>query len=266
MAAYSEEQLKEVVPRCKSNSDVLRAFNLRITGGNHIILKKWLKFWEISTAHFLTPAEHARNTIKKRKPSLSAVLTVDSAYKRESLKKRLYSEGLKERKCEMCGQDENWHGKKMSLILDHINGVYNDNRFENLRVVCPNCNATLDTHCGKSSKRCRDCGERSLAEKFCSPCKENRRILAERGKVVKESSPLGSKTTRDIKWNQKPKPNQRKVVRPSYETLIKDKETLTWVAMGKKYGVSDVAIRKWFKIYEKYGDAANNLTNQLQST
>jgi hypothetical protein len=40
-------------------------------------------------------------------------------------------------------------GKKMSLILDHINGVNNDNRIENIRIVCPNCNATLDTHCGK---------------------------------------------------------------------------------------------------------------------
>jgi hypothetical protein len=37
----------------------------------------------------------------------------------------------------------------MSLILDHINGVNNDNRIENIRIVCPNCNATLDTHCGK---------------------------------------------------------------------------------------------------------------------
>jgi hypothetical protein len=36
----------------------------------------------------------------------------------------------------------------MSLIWI-INGVNNDNRIENIRIVCPNCNATLDTHCGK---------------------------------------------------------------------------------------------------------------------
>ena len=63
------------------------------------------------------------------------------------MKNRLYDEGLKERKCELCGQDENWYGKKMSLILDHINGVNNDSRIENLRILCPNCNATLPTHC-----------------------------------------------------------------------------------------------------------------------
>lgn len=70
----------------------------------------------------------------------------------QRLKNRLYKEKLKERKCELCGQDENWKGKKMSLILDHINGIHNDNRLENLRIVCPNCNATLDTHCGKNTK------------------------------------------------------------------------------------------------------------------
>ena len=39
----------------------------------------------------------------------------------------------------------------MALILDHINGVPNDNRLENLRIVCPNCAATLDTHCGRKN-------------------------------------------------------------------------------------------------------------------
>lgn len=77
---------------------------------------------------------------------MDKILIENSSYNRSSLKERLYKEGLKERKCEFCGQDENWNGKHMSLILDHINGIYNDNRLENLRIVCPNCNATLETH------------------------------------------------------------------------------------------------------------------------
>lgn len=46
----------------------------------------------------------------------------------------------------LCGRGEIWRDRFMGLILDHINGVADDNRLENLRIVCPNCNATLDTH------------------------------------------------------------------------------------------------------------------------
>ena len=34
-------------------------------------------------------------------------------------------------------------GAPHGLILDHINGVHDDHRLENLQIVCPNCAATL---------------------------------------------------------------------------------------------------------------------------
>jgi HNH endonuclease len=40
----------------------------------------------------------------------------------------------------------------MALILDHINGVRDDNRLENLRIVCPHCAATFETHCGRKTR------------------------------------------------------------------------------------------------------------------
>jgi len=40
----------------------------------------------------------------------------------------------------------------MSLILDHINGKRDDHRIENLRILCPNCAATLETHCGRKNR------------------------------------------------------------------------------------------------------------------
>lgn len=76
------------------------------------------------------------------------VLCEHSTCNRLHLKRRLYKEGLKQRRCELCGQNEVWRGRAMALILDHVNGVHDDNRLQNLRIVCPNCNATLDTHCG----------------------------------------------------------------------------------------------------------------------
>ena len=83
-----------------------------------------------------------------RSPTL---LRQGSGYDRARLKQRLYESGLKTRACEICGQTESWHGRRMALILDHINGIADDNRLENLRVVCANCAATLDTHCGPTS-------------------------------------------------------------------------------------------------------------------
>jgi 5-methylcytosine-specific restriction endonuclease McrA len=52
--------------------------------------------------------------------------------------------------CSECGCDDNWRGKKMSLILDHINGINNDNKLENLRFLCPNCDSIQDTYKGKN--------------------------------------------------------------------------------------------------------------------
>ena len=50
-----------------------------------------------------------------------------------------------EHKCSICGQEPEWQGKPLTLILDHINGINNDHSLENLRWVCPNCNQQLDT-------------------------------------------------------------------------------------------------------------------------
>lgn len=40
---------------------------------------------------------------------------------------------------------QNWNGKELTLILDHKNGINNDDRLENLHWVCPNYNQQLDT-------------------------------------------------------------------------------------------------------------------------
>ncbi len=51
--------------------------------------------------------------------------------------------------------------------------------------------------------------------------------------------------------NKPPSFWRRKVDRPSYDVLAREIEDLGYVGVGKKYGVSDNAVRKWKTNYEK---------------
>ena len=48
-----------------------------------------------------------------------------------------------------------------------------------------------------------------------------------------------------------PKPSPRKVDRPPYEQLMREIEETSYLAVGRKYGVSDNAVRKWVRFYER---------------
>ena len=128
-----------------------------LTGGNFRLFRKYVdEIWHLPTGHFNPDAARVArvNTLQRPIP-IADVLVEGSSYSRTKLKQRLYDTGLKTRNCELCGQGENWKGRRMSLILDHINGVPDDNRLENLRIVCPNCAATLWTLIAVDRIACR---------------------------------------------------------------------------------------------------------------
>lgn len=63
------------------------------------------------------------------------------------LKEKLFKDGLKEEKCELCGISV-WQGVKLPLELHHKNGKHNDNSFDNLQILCPNCHSIQEGNAG----------------------------------------------------------------------------------------------------------------------
>lgn len=141
----------------------------------------------------------------------------------QKLKRLLLKEGLKEDKCEICGQLPEWNGKPLVLQLDHINGDHYDNRLENLRIVCPNCHTQTDTFGTKKPKnKCIDCGkEIGRKSTRCRACG------AIRNRILKS------------------RPDK-----PTKEQLYELIQTKTYVDIGKIYNVSEAVIRKWCRKYE----------------
>lgn len=86
----------------------------------------------------------------RKRIALEDILKPGSNYARHALRRRLVEENRLSYICAMCGNDGSWQGKQLSLHLDHINGVYNDNSIHNLRFLCPNCHAQTETYAGKN--------------------------------------------------------------------------------------------------------------------
>ena len=53
-------------------------------------------------------------------------------------------------KCQICNMSDIWQNKHLVFILDHIDGRANNNKRNNLRLICPNCDSQLDTYKSKN--------------------------------------------------------------------------------------------------------------------
>jgi HNH endonuclease len=82
---------------------------------------------------------------------IDEVLAAGRERNRTHVKLRLLSAGIKESRCEECGISE-WLEEPLSMTLHHVNGDGDDNRLENLLLLCPNCHSQTPNFAGRGRR------------------------------------------------------------------------------------------------------------------
>lgn len=150
----TEENLKKAIANSINIAGTLKVMGMSITTGNYRSFHNAVKKYNIDTSHFLgRSALKGKEHITCKNILLVNILVENSNYQAiYTLKKRLIRENIFIYECSNC-KLVNWNGKSLSLQLDHINGIYNDHRIENLRFLCPNCHSQTDTFAGRNAKK-----------------------------------------------------------------------------------------------------------------
>jgi Zn finger protein HypA/HybF involved in hydrogenase expression len=240
---FSKEVLESAVRESESISSVCRILNIRPTGGNYKTINRKIRLWNIDTSHFKGRAWNLGLTFEsKLKIPLNEILIENSTYvSTDRLRRRLIKEGIKKYECECCGLFE-WNGKEIPLELNHINGINTDNRIENLEIICPNCHAQTPNFRGKNSNNARA----DLKNKLYIKNKDIPRIR----KSIKFCVICNIETKNIYCSIDCYRIGQSKNI-PTKDDLLNTIHTEKSVsAVGRRYNVSDNAVRKWCKKYD----------------
>ena len=146
----TKEEMNIILSRSKSMREVILHFGLKPNGsGGYRNIKKKIIDLRLEIPKY----NYYGDGVLRQKYSDETVFCENSTFPRQKIKNRIIKNKLLKYECFVCKNDGNWNGIKLSLHLDHINGVNNDNRICNLRFLCPNCHSQTETYGGKSNKK-----------------------------------------------------------------------------------------------------------------
>jgi len=220
LANLSNDEFINIVKQSYSYAEIVRKCGFsNVSGASENIIKNKINELNLDISHF-------QKFCEKRKWTPEEIFIKNSPVHQTTLRRYYITGAYSPYNCSICGLEPFWNGKELTLTLDHINGINNDDRLENLRWVCPNCDRQLDTFAGKNLK------QHQKLENFCVDC----------GTLITQEAKRCPKCS--AKYNAL---QRRTVERPDRETLKQLIRTVSFVQLGKNFGVSDKAITKWCK-------------------
>lgn len=142
----SDEQFVELLKKSSTISEVLFKLGYTVKGNSWGYSQVKRRMDDLNLDYSIFKGKSAviktgrLNNIRKED-----ILKENCKHQRTVLRRYIIKNNLIPYKCAICGCTE-WQGKTLSLELDHINGINNDNRLENLRFLCPNCHSQTSTY------------------------------------------------------------------------------------------------------------------------
>lgn len=212
--SFTPEELKQIIESSNTLKEVCNKVGISNYGNSYTTLLKVINEYSLNNelANLRERSkEHRKFSIYGKEISNEKIFCENSKTARSVVRDKILKYKLLPYVCSECNISNEYNGKPLSLQLDHINGIGNDNRLENLRFLCPNCHSQTETWGGKNQQRTEERAKRKKieVEVFSKEIETRKKYFDEniditkRGWVMKAARDLKISHTQVKRWLNK---------------------------------------------------------------